>query len=128
MSQRIVVCDDDRHIVLAVSMKLTKAGYTVETAPDGQGAWELIEHDRPDLVITDCQMPRLNGLQLCQKIREQPELQGVPVFMLTAKGLELDAEVLRRELGVQRVIMKPFSPRDLLQLVEETLAAAALPS
>ena len=122
MSQRIVVCDDDRHIVLAVTMKLSKAGFKIESASDGQGAWELIERERPDLIITDCQMPRLNGLELCQKLWEHPEMHGIPVFMLTAKGLELDAEELRRDLGVHRVIMKPFSPRDLLQLVEETLA------
>lgn len=124
MSQRIVVCDDDRHIVLAVSMKLSKAGFKVESASDGQGAWELIQRERPDLVITDCQMPRLNGLELCQKLRDRPEYHSIPVFMLTAKGMELDADELRRDLGIHRVIMKPFSPRDLLQLVEETLAAA----
>ena len=121
MYPRIVICDDEPHITLAVSMKLSKAGFTVETAPDGMAAWELIQRDPPCLVITDCQMPRMNGIELCRLIRTQPETAHIPVFMLTAKGMELDRDALASELGVSRVILKPFSPRELLKAVNEAL-------
>jgi len=125
MSNRIVVADDEAHIVLAVSMKLHKAGFVVETARDGQEAWDIVRRDPPDLLITDCQMPRMNGLQLCQAIRSVPELDGLPIFMLTAKGLELDEQELSRELKINRLLVKPFSPREILKEVEAALAAPA---
>ena len=121
MSKRIVVCDDDSHIVRAVSMELRKAGFNVETARDGQEGWEAIGREVPDLVLTDYQMPRVDGIELCRRLRANPATREVPVFMLTAKGLELDAEKLRQEFGVSQVIMKPFSPRDLLRIVQESL-------
>jgi DNA-binding response OmpR family regulator len=68
MSHRILVCDDESHITLAVSMKLKRAGYVVQTAADGVAAWEIILRDTPDLLLTDCQMPRLDGIGLCRLI------------------------------------------------------------
>lgn len=121
MSKRILVCDDDSHIVLAVQMKLSKAGFDVRAARDGQEAWEAAQAQVPDLVITDCQMPRMDGLELCRRLRGWRETSEVPVFMLTAKGMELDAATLHTEFGITRVMTKPFSPRDLLNAVQETL-------
>ena len=125
MSKRIVVCDDDSHIVLAVSLKLSRAGFDVKTARDGQEAWEEIARQAPDLVLTDCQMPRMDGLELSRRLRESPATREIPIFMLTAKGMELDAAELRENLGINRVIMKPFSPRDLLRAVEEEIGSVA---
>ena len=93
MSLSIHVCDDEPHIVLAVSLKFRKAGFDVTTAADGQAAWETIQRFRPQVVISDLQMPRLDGLGLVQKMRSDPVFQSVPVILLTAKGFELDAEV-----------------------------------
>ncbi len=117
---RILVCDDEPHITRAVNMKLTRAGYHVETASDGQSAWEAIERKKPDLLISDCQMPRLGGIQLCQRIRATPELSDLPIILLTAKSLEFDEEVVH-ELWVNEVVAKPFSPRELLKLVQLSL-------
>lgn len=127
MCKRIIVCDDDAHIVLAVQMKLSKAGFEVRTARDGQEAWEAIQAQVPDLVLTDCQMPRMDGLELCRRLRSSPQTSAVPVFMLTAKGLELDAARLHTEFGITRVMIKPFSPRDLLHAVQETLGLVPAP-
>jgi CheY-like chemotaxis protein len=69
-------------------MKLSKAGYEVETASNGQDGLEAIQRELPVLVITDCQMPRMGGLELIRKLREQPETANLPVILLTAKGYE----------------------------------------
>ena len=121
MTCRIHVCDDEPHIVLAVSLKLSKAGFQVTTANDGQAAWESIQREPPQLVITDLQMPRLDGLGLVQNIRANEELRDIPVILLTAKGFELDEEEMRLEYDVQHVLCKPFSPRELLSLSQSLL-------
>ncbi|MBI5760480.1 MAG: response regulator [Planctomycetales bacterium] len=126
MSHRILVCDDESHITLAVSMKLTRAGFQVTTASDGQAAWEIIQRDPPDLLLTDCQMPRLDGIGLCRLIRQHETTRHLPILMLTAKGYELDAEMIHGKLGIAELIVKPFSPRELLQTVENTLAGQAV--
>ena len=125
MSLSIHVCDDEPHIVLAVSLKFRKAGFDVTTAADGQAAWEIIQQARPQVVISDLQMPRMDGLGLVQKMRSDPVFQSVPVILLTAKGFELNEEELRDEFGVQAVICKPFSPRQLLALVQSLLGVTA---
>ncbi len=125
MSLSIHVCDDEPHIVLAVSLKFRKAGFEVSSAADGQAAWEVIQQEQPQVVISDLQMPRMDGLGLVQKMRSDPSFQNVPVILLTAKGFEIDAEELREEFGVQAVICKPFSPRQLLAMVQSLLGVTA---
>ena len=124
MTKRILVADDEVHIVKAVSLKLTNAGYDVVAVADGQEALEAAAEHVPDLVITDCQMPRVNGFELCKRLAASEATKSVPVVMLTAKGLEFDGETAERDLGVCAVISKPFSPRELLALVNEMLGGA----
>lgn len=121
MGKRILLCDDEIHILRAVEFKLNKAGYEVEIASDGEEAWKAIQKHQPDLLITDCQMPRMTGLELVRRMRNDPKTADIPVLMLTSKGFELSPEVLYKELGVIRVISKPFSPRELLQDVNAVL-------
>ena len=82
----------------------------------------MIEQDPPDILVTDCQMPRLNGFGLTERVRENESTCHIPVLMLTAKGFELSAEELAQRWNIVAVIAKPFSPRELLKTVEETLA------
>jgi len=117
MVKHILLCDDEIHILRAAEFKLKRAGYDVQIAGDGQEAWEAIQVRRPDVLITDCQMPRLDGFGLVQKVRENPETKHLPIFMLTAKGFEISHDELTRKWGVRAVIAKPFSPRELLQSV-----------
>lgn len=78
------------------------AGFTVRCAQDGQEAWELIQTSHPDLVITDCQMPLMTGIQLAQRIHETPETSRIPVIMLTGKWFELPHEELRQRFTFWR--------------------------
>ena len=121
MSHRIVVCDDEAHITRAISMKLTKAGFDVETAPDGQAGWEAVQREQPDMVITDYQMPRLDGIELSRRLQQDPATRSLPIILLTAKGFELDEEQLQAEAPSIRLFVKPFSPRELLDCVRELL-------
>jgi two-component system, OmpR family, alkaline phosphatase synthesis response regulator PhoP len=121
MSKRILLCDDEIHIVRAMEFKLKKGGYEVEITSDGEEAWEAIQIRKPDLLITDCQMPRLTGLELIERLRNNPQTADILVFMLTAKGYELSQELLFNQLRVLRVLAKPFSPRELLQDVNAVM-------
>jgi DNA-binding response OmpR family regulator len=122
MAKRILLCDDEIHILRAAEFKLKRAGYDVYIANDGQEGWEIAQQLTPDMVITDCQMPRLDGLGLVQRLRENPATAQVPVIMLTAKGFELNADELARKWNVLALMAKPFSPRELLQKVDQALS------
>jgi two-component system, OmpR family, alkaline phosphatase synthesis response regulator PhoP len=121
MSKRILLCDDEIHILRAMEFKLKKGGYEVEITSDGEEAWEAIQIRKPDLLITDCQMPRLTGLELIERLRNNSQTADILVFMLTAKGYELSQELLFNQLRVLRVLAKPFSPRELLQDVNAVM-------
>ncbi len=123
MTQRIVVCDDEPHITRAVGMKLTKGGFQVECASDGEAALTVIRRETPALLITDCQMPRMGGIELIRRLRDDDQTRYLPVILLTAKGFELDQDALVNELWISHMIVKPFSPRELLATVQQTLKA-----
>lgn len=122
MSDYILVCDDEPHITRSIEMKLSKAGFRVVTAGDGQAGLEQALLDPPRAVISDLQMPRMNGLELCEQLRGRPETREIPLILLTAKAFELDEQALRERLGLCAVAVKPFSPRELLQLLQQSLA------
>ncbi len=121
MGHQILICDDEPHIALAVGMKFRNAGFEVLSARNGQEAWELILKSPPSLLITDCTMPRMDGLELCRRIRALAELREMPIFLLTARGLELDPLVVADELRIAKLILKPFSPRELFHDVQAAL-------
>ena len=127
MTKRLLLCDDEIHILRAVEFKLAGAGYEVRCAQNGREAWQSIGEQIPEMVITDLQMPEMNGFELIQKIRENPATSHLPIIMLTAKGLELDKEAVER-CGLVTILTKPFSPRELLRLVDDTLGSATLPT
>lgn len=128
MAQRILLTDDEIHIVRAAEFKLQRAGYEVTCATDGEDAWAAIMRQMPDLVVTDCQMPRLNGFGLCRRIRENPATAHLPVIMLTAKGFEIASDALAEQYGIQNLLDKPFSPRELLRLCDSILRPDAVGS
>ena len=123
MSKHIVMCDDDLPILRAAEIKLTRAGFRVTCCGDGQEALEAIERERPDLLLTDCQMPRLGGLELIQRLRDNEATRDLPIMMVTGKGFELPVDELREHWGVLAVIPKPFSPREVLKRIEDLFAA-----
>lgn len=121
MGKRVLLCDDEIHIIRAAEFKLSRAGYEVECAADGEFGWQAIQRRKPDLLITDCQMPRLSGLSLIERIRGNADLQDLPIYMLTAKGFELSQDELMAKWNVLGIIAKPFSPREVLDLVNKIL-------
>lgn len=127
MTKKILLCDDELHILKAAEFKFSRAGYQVTCASDGEQGWACIERELPDVLVTDCQMPRLNGLELAKRIKEHPATNQLPVIMLSAKGFELSPEQLREEYGIIRLLCKPFSPRELFGLVESLLDGTSEP-
>ncbi len=121
MGNRVLLCDDEIHILRAAEFKLKRAGYDVRSTADGEEGWQVMGHWMPDVLITDWQMPRLDGLGLVQRVRRDPATRHLPVLMLTAKGFEVDPEQLAADWDVIGVITKPFSPRELLQTVNRIL-------
>ena len=122
---RILVVDDHRMMLNILRFTLQRAGFTVSTARNGRAAWELVQAEDFDLLITDYQMPEMNGEMLIQQVREVDRLKSLPIILLSAKGLELDLSRLREELGVSEVIYKPFSPSGLVATAEASLCRDA---
>ena len=125
MTQRILLCDDDIHILRAAEFKLQRAGYAVDSAGDGLEGWESIQKARPDLVITDCQMPRLDGIGLVQRIRENPATADIPVLMLTAKAFELSHEEAV-QMGSSGSDPQAVQPEGIVAACERNLATGDL--
>ncbi|NLW87359.1 MAG: response regulator [Planctomycetes bacterium] len=120
MSKRILVADDEAHILHVVSMKLKNAGYEVLTAVDGEEALELCLSEQPDLLITDYQMPYLTGMELCLKLRSDEKTKAIPAIMLTARGFDIEPQEMI-DAGLAAVLAKPFSPREVLEKVSGLL-------
>ena len=119
---KILVADDEAHILHIVSMKLSHAGYEIITAMDGEEALELALAEKPDMIITDYQMPYLTGLELCMRLRENEQTSDIPVLMLTARGFDITEDEMVAA-GLRDVLGKPFSPREVLRRVQRLLEA-----
>ena len=121
MSKKILLCDDEPHILRACEIKFARAGFEVVCAYDGEEGWQCVQDQLPDIVVTDCQMPRLNGIGLAERIHNDPRTSHIPVLMLTGKRFELSGQELRDQFNIIALLGKPFSPRDLLSQVEKLL-------
>ncbi len=117
MSQRILVVDDEPHIVELVRYNLLQEGYEVIAAGDGATALERARSERPDLIVLDLMLPGPDGLDVCRQLRREA---AVPIIMLTAKSGELE-RVVGLELGADDYVTKPFSPRELVARVRAVL-------
>jgi DNA-binding response OmpR family regulator len=122
--KRILVVDDESHILHVVSLKLTNAGFEVVTAADGEEGYEVALQVLPDLLITDFQMPFMTGLELCQKLKETPATAALQALMLTARGFSLTPTDLAKT-NIVGVLSKPFSPRDVLARVQALVGQPA---
>ncbi|MHC4562581.1 MAG: response regulator [Planctomycetota bacterium] len=121
MAGKVLVADDEAHILHVVSMKLRNAGFEVITAQDGEEALETCLAERPDMIITDYQMPCMTGLEFCKALRQKEQGRSIPAIMLTARGFDVEpAEMI--EAGIGSVLEKPFSPREILARVNDLLA------
>jgi CheY-like chemotaxis protein len=121
----ILIAEDNAALALVVRFHLEHAGYVVTVAVNGREAWELAQSRDFDLAIFDEQMPEMNGSEVCQKLRDDPQRASLPVLMLTAKGLEMEHQWAREHLGVLEVLSKPFSVRELIDTVEKYLECSS---
>jgi len=118
--KRILVVDDEIYIVHILEFSLTMEGYSILTASDGEEALRVIDSERPDLVVLDIMMPKLDGYEVCRRLRQDEQFQELPVILLSAKGRPVDREA-GLQAGADDYITKPFSPRKLLEKIRELL-------
>jgi two-component system chemotaxis response regulator CheY len=121
----ILLVEDNDALRGVISFNLMRAGYQVTVVANGREALDALEHGTFDLVLSDQQMPKMTGIQLCEQIRELPQYQHLPFVLLTAKCMELDVAKLRQRLKVSAALPKPFSPSELLTCIEDCLAVAS---
>jgi len=125
--KKVLIVDDEIHIVHVVAIKLRNNGFEVISAQNGRDAFELACEQKPDVIVTDFQMPVMTGLELVEKLRRQPTTKDIPVVMLTARGFAIEDEQVR-DLRISEFLSKPFSPKELLKCIEDILYHEALMS
>lgn len=118
--KRVLVVDDEVHIVHVVAIKLRNNDYDVISADNGAEAFELACNEKPDIIVTDFQMPVMSGLELVEKLRGCEETEDIPVIMLTARSFAIPQEQ-QEELRISACLSKPFSPKELLGNIEDVL-------
>ena len=118
--KKVLIVDDEIHIVHVVAIKLRNNGYEVISANNGAEAYELACEVMPDIVVTDFQMPVMTGLELVEKLRENDQTKNIPVIMLTARSFAISKE-MQEQLQISDCLSKPFSPRELLVNIEDIL-------
>ncbi|MCH2129462.1 MAG: response regulator [Pirellulaceae bacterium] len=113
MDKTILLCDDEPAILRPTEYTLQRDGLNVLCATDGEEAWQLICSNQIDVVVTDWQMPRMDGLTLVEKIRQHSQTVTLPVIMVSARSQELLDSQRIKELQLAAIIDKPYSPREL---------------
>ena len=124
MSKRILIVDDEIHIRVLMEQTLEDLedeGVELLTATNGADALDLIRTEKPDLVFLDVMMPKLNGFEVCQTVKDDAATQDTYIIMLTAKGQEFDQQQ-GREVGANLYMTKPFDPDEVLEKAAEILA------
>ena len=117
---KILIIDDEPQIVRALELLMQREGFDVRSASDGVEALSAIEDVAPDLILLDLMMPRMDGFELCQKIRSNPAWKNMIIVILTAKGRDIEREK-GMALGADHYVTKPFSTREVVQLIKSAL-------
>jgi CheY-like chemotaxis protein len=120
MGRKILLADDEAYITSVISHKLQQLGDEVVLASDGQEAFDLAVKHRPDLVVSDFQMPVVTGFELALKLKQSPQTSSTPVLMLTARGHLLSKEQLA-QTNIRFLLDKPFSARALIAKINELI-------
>ncbi len=123
--KKVLVVDDEIHIVHVVAIKLRNNGFEVISAQNGAEAFELACREKPDIVVTDFQMPVMTGAELVARLRQNEETKDVPVIMLTARSFAIEDDE-KEALGISEFLSKPFSPKELLRSIEDILYQKAV--
>lgn len=123
MSKKVLVVDDEKNIVEIIAFNLKKEGYEVLKAFDGEEGLAIAMEHQPDLILLDIMMPKMDGYEVCKRIREK---NNTPIIMLTARAEEVD-KVLGLELGADDYVTKPFGTRELMARVKANLRRQEIP-
>lgn len=118
MPTRVLIAEDEPHIVESLSFVLEREGFAVRTALDGEAALRELRSSAPDLLILDLMLPRMNGLEVLKAAKGDPALKTIPVIVLTAKGQAQDRRMVD-EIGAEGFMTKPFSNREIVERVRE---------
>ena len=121
--KKILVVDDEKDLTALVSLHMKMAGFEVLTASNGEKALDLSREEKPDLIILDLMLPKIDGWQVCERLRQDIATQDIPVIMLTARA-ETEDKLKGFEAGADDYVTKPFSPRELVARVKRVLARA----
>ena len=121
---RILVVDDESYIVHILDFSLGMEGYEVITALDGEQALEKARTEKPDLIVLDIMMPKLDGYETCKILKAEAETKDIPVILLSAKGRNVDQKI-GFEVGADDYITKPFSPRKLVERINAILGQSS---
>lgn len=122
MTIRVLIAEDEPHIVESLSFVLGREGFDVSAVLDGESVLEQLRSDRPDVVILDVMLPQLNGFEVLKRIKSEPSLAAIPVVILTAKGQAQDRR-MAEEIGVDGFMTKPFSNREIVEEVRRLTKA-----
>lgn len=122
MVARILIVEDEPDVLLLLENRVRGAGHEVLSATDGERGLELARAEEPSLVILDWMMPKLDGIQVCEQLREHDPDRSIKVLMLTARSQQKDVE-RAYEAGADDYIVKPFSSRELIERITALLAA-----
>jgi two-component system alkaline phosphatase synthesis response regulator PhoP len=123
MSQKLLIVDDEAHIRMLIEQTLEEledSDVEFLSADNGEKALEIISNERPRLVFLDVMMPKMNGMEVCRRVKKELALDDVYIILLTAKGQELDRQK-GHEVGADLYMTKPFDPEALLQKAKEVL-------
>lgn len=123
MSKKLLIVDDEAHIRMLIEQTLEDLedeGVELLFADNGEKALGIIQEEKPDLVFLDVMMPKMNGMEVCHKVKKELGIDGVYIILLTAKGQEVDRQK-GLEMGADRYMTKPFDPDEMLSVAEEIL-------
>jgi DNA-binding response OmpR family regulator len=123
MARKVLIADDEQNIVISLEFLLKREGFEVLVAGDGDAALQMVAEHHPDLVLLDVMMPKRNGYEVCQRMRERPEWRDIKIVMLSAKGREVEVSK-GVSVGADLYVTKPFSNAELVAQINALLAPA----
>jgi DNA-binding response OmpR family regulator len=114
---KVLVVDDEEYIQHILNFSFGAEGYDVVTAADGEEAIKMAKSEKPDIIVLDIMMPKMDGYEACKRLKTDPRTKNIPVILLTAKGREVDRK-MGSQAGADDYVVKPFSPGRLIERVE----------
>ena len=117
---KILLIEDDPEMIFVLSNILKEENYEVQSVTDGQQAMEKVENFKPDVIVTDVMIPKIDGWKLCKKFKENPLTSGIPILVLTGKSEEI-SELMSYECGADEYISKPFQNNDIINSLKRLI-------